>query len=129
MQCKEFIRPIDKQPYDCTTFVLEVLTVYGNELRLFWPRHSLFSNYICRVPDIAAVGTIFNVFSFDSVLDCDLNLAHPQRKRKLSVQTFQPLIVIYRRVMVIFCIIVDEHQFIGHCLIPLYVVEIVNLRQ
>ena len=33
---------------------------------------------------------------------------------KLSVQTFQQLILIYRIV-----IIRDKHQFIGHCLIPL----------
>ena len=36
----------------------------------------------------------------------------------MSVQTFQPLIVIYR--MVNFCIIIGGvYQFIGHCLIPL----------
>ena len=36
----------------------------------------------------------------------------------MSVQTFQPLIVIYRRA--IFCIILgDVHKFITHCLIPL----------
>ncbi len=28
------IRPMDNQPFDCTTFVLEVQTVHGNELRL-----------------------------------------------------------------------------------------------
>ena len=33
---------------------------------------------------------------------------------KLSVQTFQPLIVIYKRSN----FIEDKHQFIGHCLIP-----------
>ena len=39
---------------------------------------------------------------------------------KMSVQKFQPLIVIYRRI--ILCIIIGEwdvHQFIGLCLIPL----------
>ena len=35
---------------------------------------------------------------------------------KFSVQTFQPLMVIYRRGN-FFIIIVDAHQFIGHCLI------------
>ena len=33
---KAFIRPVNNQPFDCTTFVLEVLSVHGNELRLFW---------------------------------------------------------------------------------------------
>ena len=28
------IRPSDNQPFDGTTFVLETLTVHGNELRL-----------------------------------------------------------------------------------------------
>ena len=32
-----------------------------NELRLFTPI------YLCRAPDIAAVGTIFNVISYDAV--------------------------------------------------------------
>ena len=37
---------------------------------------------------------------------------------RLSVQTFQALLVIYRRV--ILCIIIENfYQFIGHCLIPL----------
>ena len=36
----------------------------------------------------------------------------------LSVLTFQPLIVIYRRSNFVFNI-GQEHQFIGHCLIPL----------
>ena len=27
-----------------------------------------YSYYLCRAPDIAAVGTIFNVFSYDAVL-------------------------------------------------------------
>ena len=35
---------------------------------------------------------------------------------KLSVQTFQPLIVIYRRGNFVYNR--DVHQFIGHCLIP-----------
>ena len=36
---------------------------------------------------------------------------------KLSVQKFQPLILIYRRGDFV-CRIEDVHQFIGHCLIP-----------
>ena len=37
---------------------------------------------------------------------------------KFSVQTFQPLIVIYKRI-ILFIIIRDTFQLIGHCLIPL----------
>ena len=60
--------PSDNQPFDWTTFVWEVLTVHGNELHLF------YSNYLCRTSYLAAVGTIFNVFSFEAVLDRDSNL-------------------------------------------------------
>ena len=58
------------QTFDYTTFVLEVLTVHGNELRraCFGPKHTTYSNYLCQAPDIAAVGTISNVFSYDAVL-------------------------------------------------------------
>ena len=64
----------------CTTFVWEVLTVHGNELHLFGPRQSSYSNYLCRASDIAAVGTIFNVFTYDAVSDRDSNLS-PFRRR------------------------------------------------
>ncbi len=46
----------------------------------FWPRHSPYSNYLCRASDIAAVGTIFNVFSYDVVSARDSNLS-PSRRR------------------------------------------------
>ena len=36
------------------------LSVYG-------PRHSPYSNYLCRERDTAAGGNIFNVFSYDMV--------------------------------------------------------------
>ena len=36
--CEVFIRPIDNQTFDCTTFVLKVLTVHGYALRLFWAK-------------------------------------------------------------------------------------------
>ena len=35
----------------------------------FWPSHSPFSNYQCSESDIAAIGTIFNVFSFDDSMN------------------------------------------------------------
>ncbi len=41
------------------------------------PRHSPYYYYLCRAPNIAAVGTIFNVFSYDAVLAQDLN---PRRR-------------------------------------------------
>ncbi len=33
----------------------------------FGPRHSPYSYYYCRTSDIAAVGSTFNVFSYDAV--------------------------------------------------------------
>ena len=33
----------------------------------FGPRHSPYSNYLCRAPNIAAVGTFFNIFSYDVI--------------------------------------------------------------
>ena len=35
----------------------------------FGPRHSPYSNYLCCAFDIVAVGTIFNIFSYNAVLD------------------------------------------------------------
>ena len=49
---------------------LEVLTVYVNELRLFWP-NTLGRGYfvfLCCASDIPAVGSIFKVFSYDAEL-------------------------------------------------------------
>ena len=37
----------------------------------FGPWHSPFSNYLCCTPDIAPVGIIFNVFSYEAVLSRD----------------------------------------------------------
>ncbi len=46
----------------------EVLTVHGNEWHLFFgPKHSLYSHYKCHAFHISAVGTTFNVFSYDAV--------------------------------------------------------------
>ena len=44
------------------------------------PRHSPYSYYLCRAPDIAAVGTIFNVFNYDAVSARDSNLSPPRRR-------------------------------------------------
>ncbi len=49
-----------RQPFVDTNFILK--SVHGNGLRLFGPRHFPFSNYICRAPDMALIGTIFIVF-------------------------------------------------------------------
>ena len=35
-----------------------------------------YSNYLCCVPDMGAVGTILNVFSYDAVLGQDSKLSH-----------------------------------------------------
>ena len=57
MQCKESICPADNQPFECTIFVWEVLTVCGIELSLFLAK-SFPLLYLCRAPDIAAARTI-----------------------------------------------------------------------
>ena len=60
----------------------------------FGPRHSPYSNYICRAIDIAAVGTIlFNVFRYDAVTDRDSNLppsrsVEPRRGGKLDCKSY-----------------------------------------
>ena len=46
----------------------------------FGPRHSPYSNYRCHPSDIVAVGTIFNVYSYDAVLSRNLNLSPPRRR-------------------------------------------------
>ena len=46
----------------------------------FGQRHFTYSNYYCRASDIAAVGTIFNVFSYDAVLNRDSNQSPPRRR-------------------------------------------------
>ncbi len=38
---------------------------------------------------------------------------------ELSVQMFQPLIIIYIKGLILCIIIGDVHQFIVHCLVPL----------
>ncbi len=44
--------------------------MHGNKLRLFFFGQGIppYSYYQCRVSDIAAVGTSFNVFSYEAVL-------------------------------------------------------------
>ena len=42
---------------------LEVLTGIVMSCAWFRPMHSLYFHYLCNVPDVATVGTIFNVFS------------------------------------------------------------------
>ena len=63
MLCNDMaIRPLENQVFDCTTFVLEVLTVHGKELRQFWVNYftTTLTKYIAHHLT-AAVGTIFNV--------------------------------------------------------------------
>ena len=56
-----------------------VAPVYG-------PRHSRYSYYLCRALDIAAVGTILNVFSYDAVLGRESNLSPPGKANALRVE-------------------------------------------
>ena len=66
-----------------------------------------------RVPRVLCKGFhicwLNNFWDFFKILICLLI--------KMSIQTFQPLIVIHRRDNFVI-IIGDIHQFIGHCLIP-----------
>ena len=43
-------------------------------------RACLWAKHLCRAPDLAAVGTILNVFGYDAVSARDLNLSPPQRR-------------------------------------------------
>ena len=38
MMARGLSDPSDNQPFDCTIFVREDLTVHGNELRRFWAK-------------------------------------------------------------------------------------------
>ena len=64
LQCKALNRlgyqhPSDKQPFDFTTVVWKLYTcMMMMSCTCFDPRHSPYSNYLCRTSDIAAVGTI-----------------------------------------------------------------------
>ena len=53
----------------------------GSELRLFLGQSIPPTlNYFCRAPDIAAVGTILNVFSYDAVSGRGSNLLLSRRR-------------------------------------------------
>ena len=39
---------------------------------VIWAKAFPYSNYLCRAPDIAAVGSIFNVLSYKALLSLDL---------------------------------------------------------
>ena len=45
----------------------------------FWPTYSLYSNYLSHAPDIAAVGTVSNVFSYDGMSGRDSKLSSARR--------------------------------------------------
>ena len=65
---KASIHPSDNQPFDFTNLRSTKCAVcMVVSCACLGPRHSPFSNYLCRTPDKAAVGTIFNALSFDAV--------------------------------------------------------------
>ena len=49
----------------------------------FGPRISPNSNYLCRTSDIAAVGNIFNIFSYDVLSDQEVNQSPPRQQADL----------------------------------------------
>ncbi len=57
----------DNQPFDCTTFVWKSKLCMVLSCTCLGPRHSPYSYYSCRVSDIAAVVTTFNVYSSNAV--------------------------------------------------------------
>ena len=69
---------------------LKILTVLCNELRSFKQSHPTNSNYIWRATDIAEVGTIFKVFSYDAVLSqySNLLLFDDKRSRANGIPNF-----------------------------------------
>ena len=62
-----------------------------------------YSNYLCRAHDIAAVGTILNVFSYDAVSGRDSNLSPP--RRRTDALRVEPL-------SRVFCIFLKLHSVI-----------------
>ena len=71
---KASIRPSDNQTFDCTIFVLEVIIVYGNELRLFWakaPPYTLFMSHSSH----SSSRIHFDVLSYNLVPGRDSNLS------------------------------------------------------
>ncbi len=75
---------------------MEVLTVHGNKFTCFGPRHSPYSYYYYRDSDLAAVGTIFNVLSFDQMCSKNRinNLSNAEQMLFLGLLTdFQILII------------------------------------
>ena len=65
--------------------------MYGNELRLFWAKEFpiLLTIYAAHM-NIAAVGTIINVFSYDIVSGKDKKLS-PSRQRADAIVLCQKL--------------------------------------
>ena len=78
-----FAEKKSEQKYLSLHLCLEVQIVHGNELRLFLAKALVV---------LAAVGTIFNVFSYDALLCRDSYLSHP-RRRAVSLRDEQ----IFRR--------------------------------
>ena len=52
----------------------------GNMFHLYWVKSFLILNYLCRTPDITAVGTIINVFSYDAVSGWDSNISTSRKQ-------------------------------------------------
>ena len=64
------------------------------EVHFLLINHIKLTNYLRCASDIAAVGTIFNVFSYDAVSDRDSNLL-PSQRRAVALRVEPRLRVIY----------------------------------
>ena len=79
------IRLTDNQPFDYRISVWEVLTVHGNEWRLFnGPRHSPYSYFLFRVSNVAAVINYVNASGFR-----DSGMVHIYQKSPKAVKLIQ----------------------------------------
>ena len=61
---------------------------------VYGPMQPPYSNYLCRALDIAAVGTIFNVFSYDTVSDRN-SILSPLRRRVDSLRVEPMDVIVY----------------------------------
>ncbi len=79
--------PTENQLFDCTTFVCKFNCACKCVVPVFWAKVFPLFNYFCRKSNIAVVGTIFNVFSYNMVS----NLSSTRQKEDALRVTLQLL--------------------------------------
>ena len=80
---------------------------------MYRPRHSPYYYYLCCTPDIAVVGTIFNVFCFDAVSARDLNHHLPSNEQMnyLLSHDCGLSLIISNNMRVLWCKILFKERF------------------